>query len=274
LPSPTSAYEEAQALSAPEAYEHRLVPSLFGGWAASLVRLVDLRPGERVLDVACGTGIVARLAAPRVGATGSVTGLDIDPEMLRVARETASAVVPTIRWQEGDALGLPFPDGSFDVVLCQQGVQFFADGTVALGEMRRVLAPGGRVAVGAWRGVQNGGFLAALATTLERYVDREAIEEMSAPCPFADPGVLRRLITQARLRNPHLTVLTENLRADSTAEFVEQVVLASSLGPWLSRLDPKARGRLVAELDVALLPYSDDGRFSIPVAANVALAQR
>jgi SAM-dependent methyltransferase len=146
---------EANVSSYPEAYERRLVPALFGGWAASLVELAALGPGQRVLDVACGTGIVARLGAAKVGVTGLVIGLDIDPAMISGAREMSTGMVPEIGWCEGDAQALPFLDESFEVVLCQQGLQFFSDGVAALEEMHRILAPKGRLAVSVWRGVQH-----------------------------------------------------------------------------------------------------------------------
>jgi SAM-dependent methyltransferase len=105
-----------------EAYERYLVPALFASWAERLLDLVAVGPGERVLDVACGTGIVARRAAARVGEGGAVTGLDRNPAMLEVARAAAIEVGPPIDWRAGDAARLPFPDGVFDVVTCQQGL--------------------------------------------------------------------------------------------------------------------------------------------------------
>ena len=255
-----------------EAYECRLVPSLFRAWAVSLVKLAELVPGERVLDVACGSGIVARSAAPEVSATGSVTGFDVDPEMLRVARTAAAGIVPSIEWCEGDALELPFGDRSFDVVFCQQGLQFFSDPVAAVMEMQRVLVPNGRLAVSVWRGIQGPECLAALATALERHLGPEALEETRAPCPFGDPEILRSLIVQAGLEKTRLSVVVEDLRSDSAEEFFEQALVASSLTSSLGGLDPGARARLIADLDQALRPWVDGGTITIPVGANVALA--
>jgi SAM-dependent methyltransferase len=136
--------------SAPEVYERELVPAVFGVWAPIVVDLAQPRPGERVLDVACGTGVVARIAAARVGPTGSVLGVDLNPGMLSVARSIVSTDVRSdgpLHWQEASADKLPFPDGSFDVVYCQLGLQFFADRAAALREMRRVLDAEGRLAL-------------------------------------------------------------------------------------------------------------------------------
>lgn len=262
------------SLRSPEAYERCLVPALFGGWAKSLVGLAHPRNGERVLDIACGTGIVARLAAPTVGVMGSVAGLDADLAMIAVARETSPTVVPTIKWQRGDAHELPFSNESFDVVFCQQGLQFFANGAVALAEMRRVLMPQGRLAVSVWRGVQQGIWAIALATTFEQYGGPEAVEALRAPCPFGEPEALRRLITDVGFKDVQITVSVEHLRSRSADELLQQAVSLTTLAGPLSGLNLHARGALIAALEEALSPHKRDGGFAIPIEANVALAHR
>src|SRR5689334_8372947 len=137
--------------SAPELYQRYLVPAVTGQWAADLVERAALQPGERVLDVACGTGVVARLAAARVGPSGRVAALDLNPGMLAVARtlpgEPGEGAAAVIEWYEDSALALPFPEASFEVAFCQLGLQFFPDRPQALQEMRRVLVSGGRLAL-------------------------------------------------------------------------------------------------------------------------------
>lgn len=112
------------------------------------------QPGERALDLACGTGSVARHVAPLVGAEGKVVALDINPEMLAVGRALPAPEGATIEWQEGNAIALALPDGSFDLVLCQQGLQFFSDRAASLREMRRVLTDGERVVLSVWQALQ------------------------------------------------------------------------------------------------------------------------
>ena len=129
--------------SAPEVYEPELVPAVFGPWASRVVALANPQPGERVLDVACGTGIVARAAAERVGPSGQVVGLDLNPHMLAVAQSVASErpALP-IEWREASVMAVPFSDAAFDIVYCQLGLQFFPDRLAALREMHRVLVSG------------------------------------------------------------------------------------------------------------------------------------
>src|SRR5688500_6497077 len=133
--------------SFPEMYESYLVSPLFRPWAEMTLDALELSEGDRVLDIACGTGIVARMAKERLGDDGYVVGVDISSDMLAVAR----AVAPGIDWREGNAVALPIYDGEkFEVVVCQQGLQFVSDKAAAVAQMRRALAKEGRLAIATW----------------------------------------------------------------------------------------------------------------------------
>ena len=138
-----------------EAYERYIMAAFGNAWAQALVQVAAPEDGDRVLDVACGTGAVARYAAPHVGPTGRVTGLDLNAGMLATARTMPAPAGIPIAWHEGNATALPFPNASFDIVCCQQGLQFFPDRPAALREMSRVLTPGGRLALAVWRGLEH-----------------------------------------------------------------------------------------------------------------------
>ena len=138
--------------SAAELYQRYLVPLITSKWAEDLVDRAQLREGEDVLDVACGTGVVARLAA-RTVAPGRVTGLDLNAGMLAVARSILNEGAP-VSWIGGSSLNLPFPSARFDVVLCQLGLQFFPDQPRALRELRRVARERGRVAVSVYSAIE------------------------------------------------------------------------------------------------------------------------
>ena len=165
-----SVYGKTYGGSAPENYQRYFVPAIGGPFAEDLIAEAALRPGERVLDVACGTGVVARLAAERVGPSGTVAALDLNPAMLSVARSVPSTGA-AIRWYETSAESIPLPDDAFDVVLCQLGLQFVADKGAALREMRRGLAPGGRVLVTT---PPPSAFFDALDEAMTRHVGSEA----------------------------------------------------------------------------------------------------
>jgi len=142
-----------------EGYESYMVPTLFGPCATILIQEADPKRGERVLDVGCGTGIVAREVASRLGTTATVTAVDPSANMLAVARAVAAEEGLTIEWREGNAEQLPFHDDAFDLVLCQFALMFVADKAAALSEMRRVVNGSGRVLIGAWRGLDRPSFL-------------------------------------------------------------------------------------------------------------------
>jgi len=152
--------------SAAEVYEKELVPAVFGPWAPLVIDLAHPQKGDRVIDVACGTGIVARMVANRVGPTGVVVGVDLNPGMLTVARAawpTDSHSSAPVQWHEASADKLPFPNASFNVAYCQLGLQFFTDRAAALREMHRVLGAGGRLALMVWRGIDESPGFALLA---------------------------------------------------------------------------------------------------------------
>jgi SAM-dependent methyltransferase len=192
------------ARTGPEAYERYLVPAIFAPFAERLLELAAPGPGTRVLDVACGTGIVARRAAVRVGAGGTVMGVDSNASMLEIARAASREIAPPIRWLAADAADLPLPDASADCVLCQQGLQFLADRDAALREMCRVLAPGGRLALSVWCSLQANPGFAVLVEALERHVGRDVGAIMRAPFAGIDGDALRGLVASAGLRDdPH-----------------------------------------------------------------------
>ena len=167
------------------AYETHLVPAIFATWAPRLLGSATPSVGERVLDVACGTGVVARLAAERVGPGGRVAGLDLNPGMLAVAGSRPVTGAPT-GWVQASAGRMPFPDHSFQVVCCQAGLQFFPDRPAALAEMARVLAPGGRLAALVWRSIDHSPGFAALADALDRHIGPAAGAIMRAPFGLGD----------------------------------------------------------------------------------------
>ena len=132
-----------------EGYESYMVPTLFGPCAR--IPAADPKPGEPVLDVGCGTGIVAREVASRAGTTAEVTAIDPSANMLAVAKAAADRDGLTIEWREGNAEQLPFHDDAFDLVLCQFALMFVADKAAALSEMRRVVTGSGRVLISVWQ---------------------------------------------------------------------------------------------------------------------------
>jgi SAM-dependent methyltransferase len=252
--------------SSADAYEQLLVPSIFEAWAQGLVDLAAPRPGEHVLDAACGTGVVARAAASRVGPDGAVTGVDVNAGMLATARRTDSVIA----WRHADVTALPFPDGTFDLVLCQQGFQFVADRHTAARELRRVLARPGRLALSTWRAIDRSPGYAAFADALDRHVGAGGI--MRAPFAFGDRESLRRVLLGAGFDRARILTDVKICRFPSVAEFLRYEVLASPLAEPVGRLDIEERAALLADLEAVLEPYADDDGLALPIESHVALA--
>ncbi len=171
MPTPRDEQWHLTAQAA-ELYERWPGRYILGPWAPLLVDACAPAAGERVLDVACGTGVVARAAAERVGPRGHVVGVDLNPGMIAVARSIPAPIGVSIEWLERSALDLRLMNAGFDVVLCQQGLQFFPDKLAALREMRRVLDHGGRLALSVWTGI--GPYHSAMGEALARFVGNEA----------------------------------------------------------------------------------------------------
>jgi SAM-dependent methyltransferase len=178
-----------------EVYDEQFVPALFRQWGPVLCDAAGMEPGQRVLDVACGTGALTQAVAERVGPRGTVAGLDANPEMLAVARRKHAK----IEWHDGRAEALPFADASFDAVVSQFGLMFFDDRVAALREMRRVLRPGGRMAVAVCDALENSPGYAALAALLERLFGKGVADAFRAPFSLGDVSTLRALCADADL---------------------------------------------------------------------------
>jgi len=255
-------------------YEQHLVPALFLPWAADLLRRTDPRPGERVLDVACGTGAVARQVAPLVGPGGSVTAIDISPAMLEVARGVPLSAGGRIDWRSGSAQGLPFPDGAFDLVLCQQGLQFFPDRVGALREMRRVLTAAGRIGVSVSAGLEQQPVYAAINRAMERQIGIAALAE---PFSLGDAGELAALLGAAGFRDIDVQTLSRPVHFPSVRQFIRASVLGSAAAVRsLAAMGDVGREALIAAIEEEsvrlLIAWISGDELAFPVAINVATA--
>jgi ubiquinone/menaquinone biosynthesis C-methylase UbiE len=258
--------------NAPESYECYVVPTLFTPWATDLVQRVALQTGERVLDVACGTGIVARLAAQHVSPGGAVTGLDLNPGMLSLARTLPQPTDVKTEWREGSAVELPFSNAAFNVVLCQQGLQFFPDRLAALREMHRVLVPGGRLALSVWRPIQYNPYITALGDALERHVNAEVAEGMRTVCALGDAEELRSLLLQAGFRDVRICIAILVMRFASVEAFIPGQFAATPFADAVAALDADARTALLEDVRLALRSYTDDEGVAVPNEAHIAIA--
>ena len=260
--------------SAPEAYERYLVPPMFARWADRLIDATDFESDDRVLDVGCGTGIVARRLTDRAGGAGTVVGLDINEKMLELAETTAAKSQLEIEWWHGDATDLPFSDGTFDVVLCQQALQFVTDPSAAFQEMHRVLNPGGRVAASVWRPLKYNPGYVELAEALERHVGDDAEAMMRSPFPEWTGEDLGTLGRDAGFSESLLTIEIGSMRYPSVEEFVRREAASSPLSKSLATIEPAVREALIEDVRNALEDYIDDEGIVFPMESYLLTAQQ
>ena len=253
-------------------YERQLVGPLFRPWAERLLERAVIHPGENVLDVACGTGIVARLARQRVGPGARVVAVDKSPVMLGTARMLDA----TIDWREGDALQLPLGESErFDAVFCHQGLQFFADKLTGLREMRRALVPGGRVVLGVWRSADENTLFGALDRVAERFVG--PFHDRRHSFPDAEP--LRELLTEAGFRNIDVVPSTMETRFEFDASELARLNAAAVTGMSErgGTLTEEQRAATTAAIIEASLPvlarFTHDRVIRFQTSANLATAR-
>jgi ubiquinone/menaquinone biosynthesis C-methylase UbiE len=261
--------------SVPENYERYLVPSIFRPWAEDLVEIAALRTGERVLDIACGTGIVARTAARKLGGSGSVVRLDLSAPMLAAAREAAAAEGLTVEWWEGSAVNLPLADAVFEVVFCQQGLQFFPDRLGALREMYRVLTPVGRLVLSVWGPIERSLGFVVLAQALTRHIGSDAGALMTTGLfSLSDADEFRAIIAKATFKDITIHPAIKTLRFLSPDEFVLRYSAGSALASAVAYADGNALAALLAEVATRLQSVIDDQGLSFPIEANLVIARR
>jgi SAM-dependent methyltransferase len=257
-------------IAAANAYESALVPALFRDWPPRIVEAAKIGTGQRVLDVACGTGVLARAVAVTVGGSGSVVGLDRNPGMLAVAKRIA----PTVEWREGVAEQLPFRDASFDAVVSQFGLMFFADRAAALREMWRVLRPGGRLAVAVWASLDDTPAYAAEVALLDRAAGAAAADALRAPFALGARDQLAALFAIAGV--PLARIATQMV----TARFPNpRIMVEIDLRGWLPvagvPLPEPVIAQVLEQAESALRDYViSDGTVRFPMPAQIAIAAR
>jgi len=231
--------------NAPQNYQRYFVPAIAAPVADDLMKVVALRPNERVLDVACGTGVVSRLASASVGEGGVVAGLDVNLGMLTVARATTPPDMK-IEWHEASAQRMPFPDASFDAVLCQMGLQFIPDRQAALIEMRRVLAPGGRLVINL-PGPTPAVF-EILAEALARLIGRQASGFVNQVFSLHDAAEVEGLLTGAGLRDVSVESHNKQLRLPPPRDFLWQFVHSTPLAASVAGAEEERLASLEREV--------------------------
>lgn len=254
-------------LAAAEIYESEFVPAIFAEWAPLLVGMAGVGPGQAVLDVACGTGIVARVAADHIGTEG-VVGVDLNEAMLTVARR----VRPELEWRRADALALPFPGESFDTVLCQMALMFFPDRPRAVAEMARVTRVGGRVGLVVPAAIEDQPAYRLLVDIVREHAGQDGASLLDTYWSCGDLAGLRRLVEGAGLRPDGLRTHIGTARFGSPDELVTTEVEGT---PLAERISAETYRRIRRDAREALRPFiADDGTLHAPLHGHVLIATK
>jgi ubiquinone/menaquinone biosynthesis C-methylase UbiE len=254
--------------TAAEVYDEFFLPALFEEWPERLLEAARVGPGQTVLDVACGTGVLAMSVAGKVGPQGSVVGLDINEGMLAVARTKDE----NIDWRHGQAESLPFPDQSFDAVVSQFGLMFFENRQAAIGEMCRVLRPGGRLAIAVWDSLDNTPGYAAVTELLRRLFGKQAAQAIEAPYSLGDKQALQALLNQAGLTTARIETLPGTARFPSIESWMHTDIKGWTLA---SLLDDAQFKLLLKEARRELQRFAGpDGSVKFSAPAHIITASK
>jgi ubiquinone/menaquinone biosynthesis C-methylase UbiE len=257
--------------NAPQLYERETVHTLGRPLAELMFAHVALHAGDRVLDAACGTGIVTRVAAQRCGALACIIGVDLNAGMLDVARAHTPTTGVPVEWRQGDICALPCPDESFEVVVCQQGLQFVPDPGAALREMRRVLVPGGRVALTVFSEIP--AYYVALADALTRHVSTDAATSCLSRYTLRDATRLWHLVNDAGFDAIEMHALEIGRRMPSSAASVVEGMARAPYARDVAAVDEDIRYAIGQEVSAALHAYRDGDEVVIPHRSHLVQAQ-
>ena len=259
-----------------QVYDEVLVPRLFVRWVRLQLDELELQPGEAVLDVACGPGSVTRLAAERVGPSGRVTGCDLSPAMLELARTKPTPLdAAPIEYDEAPADDLPVADRSFDVAVCQQGLQFFPDRPAALAELHRALRPGGRLGIAVWSEIDDSPLFAAIYEALGEVVGHELADRYRAgPWGLPSADELGELIAAAGFADARVERRTVAVAFEGGAAQFASTLAASGIAAELEALAPEQQAELIRVFETRAAPLAVDGAIRSATVSNLVLARR
>jgi ubiquinone/menaquinone biosynthesis C-methylase UbiE len=242
-------------------YEEQKVPAMFAPLADATLNVVSLFDDDIVLDVACGTGVLARKVRGKTGPRSRIVGIDLNEGMISTAKGLTDPASQSCEWQIANATDLPFGDDTFSMVLCQQGLQFIPDKEGALREMHRVLRHEGRVALTVWNGMAD--FMVPIAHALRRYVSDEVAEKAKAPFAYNGTALLQ-IISDIGFADVSIENLTINRTIRATNSAIRDEILGLPIASSVEDKGDDVLKKIIQETLSGLSKFSDGSDFIVP----------
>ena len=253
---------------AAQGYEDFFVPAIFHQWPRKIMDAAGLTEGDNLLEVGCGTGVLAREAVQRVGPDGSVTGMDLSESMLGVAR----SISPEVDFQQGNAVDLPFADESFDITVASFMLMFVPDQALAVSEMWRVLKPGGRLVISVWESLNENPAYAELVDIATNRIDEAAGRSLAWPFALGEKGKLSEICDSAGIIGLESNSHDGRAKFPSVDEFVRTEIQSWVLA---DSVDETALNAVLKDSQTRLAAYcSNTGAIDIPFNAIIAVAKK
>lgn len=264
-------FDESYGANPAENYERFFTPSIGEPLAHSLLKRAAVQPNERVLDVACGTGVLARLLAQGSGPVGGLAGLDPNPGMLAIARRVTEPSAE-IEWYEATAEHMPLPAESFDIILCQMGLQFMPDRSAALKEMRRVLNRNGRLLVSVPGPLPD--IFQHLASALDRFVGPPAAGFVRQVFSLHDLEEVEEILRDGDFTQVEVQAEDHHLKLPPPQQFLWQYVHSTPLSASASQMDASAQAEFEREVLNAWADSGGDGGLDLRLRMVIASATK
>ena len=258
----------------PKNYDRYLGPMLFHGFADDLAERVKVTAGMRLLETACGTGIVTRRLADRLRGRGSIVATDLNEAMIAHGRTEMLAGAGHVEWQPADATRLPFSDRSFDAVVCQFGLMFFPDKAAGIREAFRVLKPGGQYLFNVWDTMDRNSFARITHETVGKFFPADPPTFYLVPFSLHDPEPIRKMLAESGFGQIELTHLAKQGSSPSAAEAAIGLIEGNPILGAIMERRPAALDEIKRATAAAVAATLGDRPVRVPLNAFVFQARR
>ena len=248
--------------AAAEIYETQKVVAIFRPLAQATIERINVDPRDRVIDVACGTGIVSRVLAEKHPSLARIAGIDLNQSMIEKARNLTRPGPTRIEWLQTDVLDMPFEEHSFSLAICQQGLQYFPAKERSLAEIRRVLEPGGRLALTVWSGASP--LFLAIAGALETFIGREIAERSLTPFTFNDKDHIESLLSGSGFKAVSVSRITVDRKVGPAGRSIPREIASNPIAAEVEARGPAIMDKIVELVDEGLAEFRDGEGFVVP----------